>query len=749
MTNKMGFWKSAVLTTAAVAFVNAQDRPRSWPPGAEVHGYVAAAFPAQGGTQEIALPNAKVSLTSADGQTVAQSAVTTNSRGYFRIPSQPPGAYSVCAEAPGFERGCAEKQITIGNYTVLLSPHLILKPVGAAIHGHVQFSDGSAAARTSPSAYSSAGAAEITVIDASGKTVAGPAQANSSGDFVVPSVPAAPGLRVSIRYEAATEVQALNPGAAPLVLVLKNSPPTIESVTATLGGKAVSQAPPGSTVMVTVRATDPDKDVLHYSWQDSGGHLVSRDKASIGWKLPNAPGANTVFVEVRDGKGGTARASISVATVAPAAAGKDPVTGPVRVAAASVAPVSPVSIFERIHRFTIGYRPPAHSGNFIDPQLIMSCPDETTCEAETVNYYKAIGVFDSNGNPTANLGSLPAWKAAFNFSADPTAPAAGEFRTVYYNNADLQLGRDMHCRQNTSALFLGGNTACYVTNFSSNQLPASGNDPQVSIQLADTESTPIATVAMVFATSFALPVAGGTPTPPLVNFFVYDAAGNPLKAAILDGEGPKAVPGVCLACHGGAYDSTLHITHNSNFLPFDTPSFIQSSSIIAILEPNQRESFRQMNNFVQGIAFSPTIPALVAGWYSWCGGVAKTGCYIDDVANPFIPSGTCTATATNPFPTCGWDSGTVSGATFESKSFYQQEPRVFCRTCHIARPETFNVQNFTEFTGAGQVDNAVCSSHIMPDASVPYLAFWFNFPAQDAMQSLLKAASPSGFTKCR
>jgi len=726
--------------------VNAQDQPQSWPPGAEVHGYISAVFPGQNGNIEITLPNVKVSLRSPSGQTVAQSSVTTNSRGYFRIPTQPPGQYRVCAEAPGFQPGCGEKDIEIGNYTVLLNPHLILRPIGAAIHGHVQLKDGSPAARTGSSLYSSSGAAQVSVVDASGKTVAGPVQVNASGDYVVPSVPSVPGLRTSVKYENATESQPLDLGAAPLALVMKNSPPTIASLNATLGGKAVTQAPPGATILVVVKASDPDKDVLHYSWQDSGGRLTSADTASISWKLPNAAGANTIFVEVRDGKGGVARASLSVFTVAPGpAVPKDPAAPAVRLKTPSLTSSLPLT-FRNIPPFPVFvlYIPPAHGGNFIDPvQLMMGCADEAQCEIEAGNYYKSIGVFDSSGNPTPSLGTLSAWKATFGFSANPLTPAAGEFRAVYFNNADLQLGRDMHCRQDTRRPIRHRFTACYVTNFSSNGNPDSGNDPQISIQQANSETNPVATVAMVFEPSPLL-------TPPIVNFFVYGGDGAPLRAAVLDGEGPKAVPGVCLACHGGTYDSTAHLTHNSNFLPFDTPSFIQSGSNKFILERAQREPFRQMNSLVRGgAAFSKTIPDLIDGWYAWCGGVATTGCYIDDVAHPFIPSGACNPTAANPHPTCGWDSATVPGYSFDPKSFYQQEPRVFCRTCHIARPETFNVQSFAEYSSfAGSIDYAVCSGHIMPDASVPYQGFWYNFPAQDALKNLLKAISPSGSTNC-
>ena len=185
------------------------------------------------------------------------------------------------------------------------------------------------------------------------------------------------------------------------------------------------------------------------------------------------------------------------------------------------------------------YSPPAHSGLFIDPTSI-GCANEAACETEANNYYQAIGVFDSSNHPTATLGSLSAWKKSFGFSADPTNPAPGETRAVYYNNADLKLGRDMHCLGPKS----GTNTtiwACYVTNFDDGHFEAAkytgnpaGGDPETSITRAESSTSPIATVAMV---SSQLTIAPFTNS---VSFYVYFNKGNPdgsaAVAAILDSE---------------------------------------------------------------------------------------------------------------------------------------------------------------------------------------------------------------------
>jgi hypothetical protein len=384
------------------------------------------------------------------------------------------------------------------------------------------------------------------------------------------------------------------------------------------------------------------------------------------------------------------------------------------------------------------YSPPPPAGNFIDPTLFMGCANEAACETEAQQYYQSIGVFDVNNNPTASLGTLAAWRKTFGFSADPTKPAPGEVRAVYYNNADLRLGRDMHCLGPTSG---GANInvwACYVTNFDDGHFEAAGNtgnpaggDPQTSIARAEANNSPIATVAMVSAQQTVSPFTNS------VSFYVYpaDPTKKALVAAVLDSQSFKAVPGVCIACHGGGYVN--HQVLDGRFLPFDTPTFIFDTQSSAFLEPSQREAFRQLNGTVKAAANTAsntitrdTIQNLIDGWYGWCGGVTQRSCYIDDVAHPFVPSADCNQ---SPEPaTCGWKGASMPN--FDPVSFYQRVPRNYCRTCHVAHSDAFNWQNFNEVSNnLSAVKSAVLNTHFMPYAEVPYNAFWYDFPAQDAL----------------
>lgn len=114
---------------------------------------------------------------------------------------------------------------------------------------------------------------------------------------------------------------------------------------------------------------------------------------------------------------------------------------------------------------------------------------------DTINYYLA----------TAAPGSLAAFKSTYGFPA-------GEVTATYYNDGDLGLGREMHCK------LVGAGVACYVTNYSGIAGQAAFDQP-VSTVLADAVARQhaFATVAMSYT---------GIPGPNAVKFVVYDASGN-------------------------------------------------------------------------------------------------------------------------------------------------------------------------------------------------------------------------------
>jgi hypothetical protein len=365
---------------------------------------------------------------------------------------------------------------------------------------------------------------------------------------------------------------------------------------------------------------------------------------------------------------------------------------------------------------------PTHDAPWLN---VPSAPCDITtagCDSETTEYYKAVGALDASGIATASRGTFNTWKTTNHLSTDPTTPAAGEVEAIFYNNGDLQFGRDMHCKQN------GLDVACYVSNYSSTGLPA-GPD-QDAIHLAEANPRhPLASVAMEYNHSLGANA---------VRFYVYraDLPGNDgtlFKNPALDSEGGKYAPWLCMACHGGAYVG--HNVENAAFLPFDVPTFKQDLILASpFSEPNQREAFGALNALVAATNPNNTNPNnpighLITQWYQWCGGPGAGGCTIDDVGHPYVP----------PPPAPGWSG---PGQT----DLYKTIPRVYCRTCHMAQGSSSSTYpdwtQYDDFNDPGFLKFVACTARSMPHAEVPFKAFWLSTDPHGP--AYLGAPSPTG-----
>ena len=399
---------------AMVAPLLSQPLP---PRGGEIAGFVQASLPGNPAFRNVALPGAKVYVRNAEGEVDSSTVTATDGSGHFRIVSRPAGSYDVCADLPGFATGC--QNVALAANGVVLPEPISLKPTGPSLRGCVTLRDGSPAARGSVSSYQTAAEAEVSLADSAGRILAGPVAINVSGCYVLTGFPVAEDLTLVAAYEAASAREAvtsrqLTSGAA-VNVVLPADPPTIAGFSSTLDGSEVTQAPPGSVVTVKVDAKSSANLPLHYRWTDSTGASLPGDGASVQWRLPGAAAANAVFVEVSDGHGGVARASLPLATApgSPTAQGQSP------------ANPAPSPRFNVITRPTGALRPAfPHPGGdpFIDPSFFMPCANHewnADCSAAAIQYYKTIGVFDANGHPTASYVNFRAWKAAWGFSDDP------------------------------------------------------------------------------------------------------------------------------------------------------------------------------------------------------------------------------------------------------------------------------------------------------------------------------------------
>ena len=186
---------------------------------------------------------------------------------------------------------------------------------------------------------------------------------------------------------------------------------------------------------------------------------------------------------------------------------------------------------------------------------------------------------------------------------------------VYFNASDLGFGRAMHYKRKvgTDSNF---DVAFYVSNFD-------------TVDHARLGIGPIATVAMDYALDPAHVSLGR-----YTKFYVYDAAGNRVDRANLDGGGDKFVPNLCQICHGGNHVATGNATSgwnlNAKFIPFDMDSYTYSTFSTA--KPSaQHNAFRTMNLGIRDYSGPSTaVSALITGWY----GLSGTGTFNRD----FVPT---------------------------------------------------------------------------------------------------------------
>jgi hypothetical protein len=310
----------------------------------------------------------------------------------------------------------------------------------------------------------------------------------------------------------------------------------------------------------------------------------------------------------------------------------------------------------------------------------------------------------------ASRDTLPNWLTANGFGGN-----AIETHATYFNNGDLKFGRDMHCRNVSSAGtgFSQDWIACYVTNYGSVGVDFA-HQPSNPVTDAYNHQNQVATVAMEYHPDQT----------DQVQFWAYNAMNAYLAHPALDVEGGKPMPDICMACHQGSYLGPGTFVHGATFLPFDIDSFLgddgnplQSTLGQGAPRPTQ-EDFRQLNQFALVASNTNTaIQELMNLWY-------KDGGH---------PNGVQDAGATYHF---NQGAAQLVNNNFPSHpALYDDVVKVVCRTCHVARdPDPMNGdtwsyeaqmtrQNvFITLLACGPGNTS--PHHTMPHAQVPYKRFW-------------------------
>jgi hypothetical protein len=265
----------------------------------------------------VSLPGVLLALVNTTNSAFSAT-VTSDINGLFTFPDQPAGDYQLCWQATGFISGCLTQSITISNADIGLDPIALYPDTNATvglIYGQVTFQDGSTVFQQD-SFFQINVNARVTLADTSGTRLQ-TVSPNSAGLYAMGGVPRAGMLSLSATVENAGVTNSINTfvmGEADLVI--PNTPPTIQSVVASLSGQPVYRAPAGATVQATANASDPDPaDTLTFKWFAADGSTPYPATSNISWALPNvADGLQYLFVRVSDGKGGYATARLDLTT---------------------------------------------------------------------------------------------------------------------------------------------------------------------------------------------------------------------------------------------------------------------------------------------------------------------------------------------------------------------------------------------------------------------------------------------------
>ena len=299
--------------------------------------------------------------------------------------------------------------------------------------------------------------------------------------------------------------------------------------------------------------------------------------------------------------------------------------------------------------------------------------------------------------------TFTAWKEAFQIPPRGADESLADYRAranvvVYYNKNELGLGRELGCAEFDDGVDGQGNpltgVACYVTNYGT-----AFRDMFHSLDIAAQGEHPKNTVCISWRPSL--------PADYQVQFYAYDGDGIRLEWAQLDTLGPRALPQVCMNCHGGSYDNTTHLAKFARFLPLDPNVVLFDETKPGSTRADQEEAIR-INNLYS--TKSPLTPQQIELLDQLYGGKLTT-------------PGTKSAKTWAP---AGWRDGGRNAALFD------QVIKPNCTTCHAAMqtgPDGVDIAIYSLFETPETLLEAglpgvVCGNFQMPNSQATRLNFW-------------------------
>lgn len=383
-----------------------------------------------------------------------------------------------------------------------------------------------------------------------------------------------------------------------------------------------------------------------------------------------------------------------------------------------------------------------------DLQVLDSCRLQTNEEAYAAAYYAAI-------DPANDKNTLAKWKTANGFDNGATnLGPLGQVEATLGDAHDLGFGRRMTGRQNAN-----GTIAFYVENYNVDVGTGYG-DIQLNVEAAARQDPHwfIGTNAIEFS-------PGPVGTLPFAKFYTFNpVTGARLNMVNLDARGEKAMPGLCVQCHGGRGDplTPTGLFARSENTRASLENLSLRGDVAAKLQPFKVDEFKFFNAVVNGVDYSRagqeakfkafnqmvlcTYPKPVtdtssdftgsapctrpaAGLHDWQGKLAEV------IKAAYGGDGMPNATYSDTFVPNSWS---LAG----KESLFYTVVKPYCATCHAVRGGAHQSDiDFLDYAAFAQyapyIKKHVFQRGNMPLARLTYQNFWADPVAPKALADWL------------
>jgi PKD repeat protein len=363
--------------------------------------------------------------------------------------------------------------------------------------------------------------------------------------------------------------------------------------------------------------------------------------------------------------------------------------------------------------------------------------------ADANNPSYALAYYDAV-DPRAERTTLDDFKAVNGVGS--TAGAAQERTVVYRNVRELGLGRRVTARYVPAANGIPERVVFIAENYRVDVQGNGSTRANVDAAVARDAQWHAGTTAIEWSCH---PDGAGDPAcRRYVKFFAFSPDGQRQLTVDLDGRGGKAMPGVCVACHGGRVnplqpDGSFPKIANTlsdragdvqgQLQPFQVDAF-EWSMTPGFARSDQEAAFKDLNGWMlctyplpvgSADAIGPNgCTRRAAGVNEWEGGAAWL------IQTAYGGPG---------LPDAAYDGSRLPDGWPGQGVLYQQVVAPYCRTCHMVRGTHAQADvDFATLERFGRYAPAI-KAHVfdrgdMPFALIPYNGFW-NSGAANALAS--------------